>query len=80
MERSISKEERIRRAEEIYQRRRETNGVRVSTVPVNHTTGKDFKLFKKMLLQDVYKRQELFLVPMYFLRAIMMLIIKKHNK
>lgn len=51
MERSISKEERIRRAEEIYQRRRETNGVRVSTVPVNHTTGKDFKLFKKMLLQ-----------------------------
>ena len=51
MDRSISKEERIRRAEEIYQRRRETNGVRVSTVPVNHTTGKDFKLFKKMLLQ-----------------------------
>lgn len=52
MERTISREERIRRAEEIYQRRRTQNsGVRVPTSHVN-TKGKlEYSLFKKMILQ-----------------------------
>lgn len=52
MERTISSEERIRRAEEIYQRRRNQNesGIRVST-SVN--TKKEYKLYKKMIVQIV---------------------------
>lgn len=52
MERTISSEERIRRAEEIYQRRRNQNesGIRVST-SVN--TKKEYKLYKKMAMQIV---------------------------
>lgn len=52
MERTISREERIRRAEEIYYRRRtQNNGVRVPTSHVN-TKGKlEYSLFKKMILQ-----------------------------
>lgn len=51
MERSLSSEERIRRAEEIYYRRRMQNGVRVSTSNVNTKTKPDYYLFKKMILQ-----------------------------
>lgn len=52
MERIISQEERIRRAEEIYQRRRYGNesGVRVSSSSVNSNKTK-ISLFKKMALQ-----------------------------
>ena len=52
MERTISQEERIRRAEEIYQRRRMINesGVRVSSSSVNSNKPK-ISLFKKMALQ-----------------------------
>lgn len=51
MERSLSSEERIRRAEEIYYRRRMQNGVRVPTSNVNTKTKPDYYLFKKMILQ-----------------------------
>jgi len=51
LERSLSSEERIRRAEEIYYRRRMQNGVRVSTSNVNTKTKPDYYLFKKMILQ-----------------------------
>lgn len=51
MERTLSQEERIRRAEEIYQRRRLANsGVRVSSNSVNVNKVK-LTLLKKMLLQ-----------------------------
>ena len=53
LEKAISQEERMRRAEEIYQRRRNTssNGIRVSGNSVN-TNGKTrVSLFKKMALQ-----------------------------
>lgn len=49
MERTISPEERIRRAEEIYNRR-SSNGVRVSSNKVN-SSKKKISLFKKMLMQ-----------------------------
>ena len=45
MERTISQEERIRRAEEIYNRRKIANGIRVSSEK------KKLSLFKKMLMQ-----------------------------
>ena len=51
MERSISQEERIRRAEEIYNRRRQVGGVRVSSNNVNRAETKKLSLFKKMLMQ-----------------------------
>lgn len=51
MERTMSQEDRIRRAEEIYQRRRVTNGVRVSSNTVNRAEKKKLSLFKKMFLQ-----------------------------
>ena len=51
MERSISQEERIRRAEEIYNRRRQVSGVRVSSNNVNRAETKKLSLFKKMLMQ-----------------------------
>ena len=50
MERTISPEERIRRAEEIYNRRRSSNGIRVSSDKVN-SSKKQISLFKKMLMQ-----------------------------
>ena len=52
MEKTISQEERVRRAEEIYQRRKMANrsGVRVSSSSVNNTKTK-LSLFKKMVLQ-----------------------------
>ena len=51
MERVLSSEERIRRAEEIYNRRRMQNGVRVSTSRVNTTTNSKYKLYKKLIIQ-----------------------------
>ncbi len=52
MEKTISQEERIRRAEEIYYRRRSLNksGIRVSSNSVNSSKVK-ISLFKKMALQ-----------------------------
>ena len=53
MERVISAEERIRKAEEIYQRRKNQNsgGVRVSTRNENTGTKREYMLFKKLILQ-----------------------------
>ena len=51
MERTISPEERIRRAEEIYNRRKRANGIRVSSNTVNRAEKKKLSLFKKMLMQ-----------------------------
>lgn len=51
MERAISSEERIRRAEEIYNRRRMQTGVRVPSSRVNSTSGDKYKLYKKLILQ-----------------------------
>ena len=53
MERTVSQEERIRRAEEIYNRRRIANGVRVSSSSVNRLEKKKVSLFKKMIMQLV---------------------------
>lgn len=53
MERALSAEERIRRAEEIYQRRRTENGVRVPTSNVNVKKNVEYRLFKKLVLQIV---------------------------
>ena len=50
MERTITVEERIRRAEEIYERRRQGNDRPIATVSVNKEK-KDIKLLKKMLIQ-----------------------------
>lgn len=48
----MSSEERIRRAEEIYQRRKINQGsVRVSTSHVNSKSKVEYSLFKKMILQ-----------------------------
>lgn len=49
MERTISVEEKIRRAEEIYERRKQGNARPVATVPLNDK--KDVKLLKKMIIQ-----------------------------
>lgn len=51
MERILSQEERIRRAEEIYNRRKASNGIRVSTGVMNNTEKKKISLFKKMFMQ-----------------------------
>ena len=53
MERTVSQEEKIRRAEEIYNRRRIANGVRVSSSSVNRVEKKKVSLFKKMIMQLV---------------------------
>ena len=51
MERTISSEERIRRAEEIYQRRRGQSDVRVPTRNVNTKKNTEYRMFKKLILQ-----------------------------
>ena len=53
MERTMSVEEKIRRAEEIYARRQEGVQRRTATVTVNNGKKKDIKLIKKMLVQIV---------------------------
>ena len=51
MERAISVEERIRRAEEIYEKRRQGENRPITKVTVNNTQKKDIKLLKKMIVQ-----------------------------
>lgn len=51
LERVLSTEERIRRAEEIYNRRRSHGEVRVNTVAVSSNSNKEYKLFKKLIIQ-----------------------------
>lgn len=53
MERTMSVEEKIRRAEEIYARRQEGTQRRTATVTVNNENKKDIKLLKKMIIQIV---------------------------
>lgn len=50
MERTISVEEKIRRAEEIYEKRKQGNNRQIATVNLNNEK-KDIKLLKKMLIQ-----------------------------
>lgn len=51
LERTISMEERMRRAEEIYNRRRAGSGIRVAGNSVNRAKKEKVSLFKKMILQ-----------------------------
>ena len=51
MERTISVEERIRRAEEIYEKRRQGESRPITKVNVNNSQKKDIKLLKKMIVQ-----------------------------
>lgn len=53
MERTMSVEEKIRRAEEIYARRQEGTQKRTATVTVNNENKKDIKLLKKMIIQII---------------------------
>lgn len=53
MERTMTVEEKIRRAEEIYARRQETNQRKTATVTVNNENKKDIKLLKKMIIQII---------------------------
>ena len=53
MERTMSVEEKIRRAEEIYARRQGNNQRRTATVTVNNQSKKDIKLLKKLFIQMV---------------------------
>ncbi len=52
MERTMSVEEKIRRAEEIYNRKRE-NQIRTNTARVSVNSKKDIKLLKKMIIQII---------------------------
>lgn len=52
MERTMSVEEKIRRAEEIYNRKRE-NQIRPNTTRVSVNSKKDIKLLKKMIIQII---------------------------
>ena len=51
MDRSMTVEEKIKRAEEIYARRHESEMPKTATVPVNSNGKKDIKLLKKMIIQ-----------------------------
>lgn len=51
MEKTISVEEKIRRAEEIYERRKQGNSRSIATVNLNNSEKKDIKLLKKMIIQ-----------------------------
>ncbi len=53
MEKTMSVEEKIRRAEEIYARRKEGTQRRTATVTVNNENKKDIKLLKKMIIQII---------------------------
>ncbi len=53
MERTMSVEEKIRRAEEIYARRQEGNIRKTTTVNLNDSSKKDIKLLKKMIIQVI---------------------------
>ena len=51
MERTVSVEEKIRRAEEIYARRHQENYRPTATVTVGKESKKDVKLLKRILLK-----------------------------
>lgn len=55
MEKTMSIEEKIRRAEEIYQRRQGENAQKTvnQKVPIDNTQKKDIKLLKKMIIQII---------------------------
>ena len=53
MERIMSVEEKIKRAEEIYARRQQGTQRRMATVTVNSENRKDVKLLKKMIIQII---------------------------
>lgn len=53
MERTMSVEEKIKRAEEIYARRQEGTQRRTTTVSLNDDNKKDMKLLKKMVIQII---------------------------
>lgn len=53
MERTMSVEEKIKRAEEIYARRQEGAQRKTATVTVNDENKKDIKLLKKMIIQII---------------------------
>lgn len=69
LERVISSEERIRRAEEIYNRRKMQTGVRVPTSRVNVSTKDKYKLYKKLILQ----------IAICFFIYLIMYLIKNSN-
>ncbi len=51
MERTMSVEEKIRRAEQIYERRKQGSDKQIATVSVNNEKKKDIRLLKKMIVQ-----------------------------
>lgn len=51
MEKTMSVEDKIKRAEEIYARRREGEQKKTTTVSINNNTKKEVKLLKKMIIQ-----------------------------
>ncbi len=53
MERTMSIEEKIKRAEEIYARRHEKDTRNTATLYLNGKEKKDIKLFKKLILQMI---------------------------
>ena len=53
MERTMTVEEKIRRAEEIYARRQAGSSTKTATVNINTNTKKDLKLLKKMIIQII---------------------------
>lgn len=53
MERTLSIEEKIRRAEEIYQKRRGESITQTRRIETNSTEKKNIKLFKKMIIQII---------------------------
>ena len=53
MERTMSVEDKIKRAEEIYARRQAGIQRKTTTVPINNNNKKDIKLIKKMIIQIV---------------------------
>ena len=53
MERTMTVEEKIRRAEEIYARRQEGTQRKTATVTLNNDGKKDVKLFKKVIIQII---------------------------
>ena len=53
MERIMDMDERIRRAEELYNRRKMQGGIRVSTNTVNNSSRSNISLFKKMIVKII---------------------------
>ena len=73
MERIMSQEERIRRAEEIYQRRK-SQGVRLTGDSVNLGGKPEFSLFKRLILKIMnfkYLDRPYFFVSLFILYFIL---------